>query len=85
MFANVFVTVLGESAWSIRLPAVLFGVASIPVLYALGERVTGTREALLACAILSVSYHHIWFSQNARGYTMLAFWTILSTFWLRKR
>jgi hypothetical protein len=29
--------------------------------------------------LLAVSYHHVWFSQNARGYTMLLFWTTLST------
>ncbi len=37
------------------------------------------REALLAAALLAVSYHHIWFSQNARGYTALLFWTLLCT------
>ncbi|MGH7505753.1 MAG: glycosyltransferase family 39 protein, partial [Longimicrobiales bacterium] len=36
-------------------------------------------EALLAAALLAVSYHHIWFSQNARGYTMLAFFAMLAT------
>jgi uncharacterized membrane protein len=39
------------------------------------------REALFATAVLAFSYHHIWFSQNARGYTGLLFWTILSS-WL---
>ncbi len=39
----------------------------------------GTREALLAAALLTMSYHHIWFSQNARGYTGLLFWTLLAS------
>jgi uncharacterized membrane protein len=30
---------------------------------------------------MAFSYHHIWFSQNARGYTGLLFWAILSS-WL---
>ena len=30
---------------------------------------------------MSVSYHHLWFSQNARGYSALLFWTLLSS-WL---
>ena len=33
--------------------------------------VATTHEALLAAAFLTVSYHHVWFSQNARGYTAL--------------
>ena len=37
-------------------------------------------EALfLATALLTFSYHHVWFSQNARGYTALLFATVLAT------
>ena len=82
VLANISHSVFGESAWSVRLPAMMFGVASVPLLYALGERVAGDREALLASGLLAVSYHHVWFSQNARGYTMLAFWALLSTYLL---
>ena len=82
VLAHVSVTLFGEHPWSIRLPAMLFGVASIPMLYLFGAAVTSRREALLATAILTVSYHHIWFSQNARGYTALLFWVLLATFLL---
>jgi hypothetical protein len=30
---------------------------------------------------LTFSYHHVWFSQNARGYTGLLFFTLLSSYW----
>jgi len=79
VLAHVSLTLFGESAWSVRLPAVLFGVASVPLLYALGARVASRREGLLAAALLTVSYHHIWFSQNARGYSALAFFAMLAT------
>ena len=79
VLAHISLVLLGESAWTLRLPAVLFGVASVPLLYALGTRVTTRREAFLAAALLTVSYHHIWFSQNARGYSALAFFALLST------
>jgi mannosyltransferase len=42
------------------------------------------REALFASVILAVSYHHIWFSQNARGYVILA-WCALAGAWLLLR
>jgi hypothetical protein len=71
----------GENAWALRLPAVLFGVASILALFLLGRTVASTQEALLAAALMAFSYHHVWFSQNARGYTGLLFWTLLSS-WL---
>jgi uncharacterized membrane protein len=59
-------------------------VATIPALYALGRRLVARREALLACALLAVSYHHVWFSQNARGYSAIAFFAVALT-WLALR
>lgn len=82
LLAHLGIALFGESPASIRLPALLFGVAAVPMLYVLGSRVASRREGLLAAALLTVSYHHVWFSQNARGYTMLAFWTILSGYLL---
>lgn len=79
VLAHATVTLFGEAPWSLRLPAFLAGVAGIPLLYLLGRTVTTAREALLAAGLLAVSYHHIWFSQNARGYSALASLTILAT------
>jgi uncharacterized membrane protein len=80
--AHVSLSLFGEAPWTIRLPAVLFGTASIPLLYGLARHLGTRREALLAAALLAVSYHHIWFSQNARGYSMLAFFAIACTWCL---
>ena len=33
---------------------------------------------------MATSYHHIWFSQNARGYTMIGFFALASTWLLLK-
>ena len=80
ILASISVSMFGEQAWVIRLPALLFGVASIPALYALGVRIgIRRREALLAAALLALSYHHVWFSQNARGYSIIAFTAIFCT------
>jgi hypothetical protein len=98
VLARVAMDLFGESNWALRLPAVLFGVATIPALYfcareasahnrsrleaggAIARQVTAQREGLLAAALLTVSYHHVWFSQNARGYTGLALWTVVTTY-----
>jgi mannosyltransferase len=81
ILAHACFLIFGEGAWALRFPAVLFGVASIWALYLFARQVTTTREALFAAALFAVSYHHVWFSQNARGYTGLLFWTLLSS-WL---
>jgi len=79
--AHAAFQMFGENAFALRLPAVIFGVLSIWAVYLLGRTLSGAREALLTAALLTFSYHHIWFSQNARGYTGLLFWTIFSS-WL---
>lgn len=79
LMAQVSVKVLGETNVAVRLPAVLFGVAGIWALYLLAREVADEREALLSSLLLAVSYHHVWFSQNARGYTGLLFWTLLTS------
>jgi len=84
LLAHMSLSAFGESPWSLRLPALLFGVASVPMLFVLGTRVTSRREAGFAAALLALSYHHVWFSQNARGYTILAFCALAST-WLLLR
>ena len=78
VLAHLSRAAFGESAWAVRLPAMLFGVAAVPMLYALGVLVVTRREALLASLLLAVSYHHVWFSQNARGYSAIAFFAIVA-------
>ena len=81
LLAHCSLRIFGEQAWALRLPAVVFGAGSISALFLLGRRLVGESEALLACALMTVSYHRIWFSQDARGYTGLLFLTLLAT-WL---
>jgi len=82
VLAHLSIVGWGEHAWSLRLPAVIFGIAAIPMLYLFGTSVTTRLEGLSAACLLAVSYHHIWFSQNARGYTALLFWTLLGSYML---
>lgn len=79
LLAKGTTTLFGMNTAALRLPAALLGVASIAATYAFGRQLGRTREALLAAAFLTFSYHHVWFSQNARGYTGLLLFTLLST------
>lgn len=82
VLARLSLSLFGDTVWALRLPAVLFGIGSIVALYALARRVASIRESLFAIALMTFSFHHIWFSQNARGYTALLFFTLLSSAWL---
>jgi len=79
VLAHLSIIVFGDQPWSLRLPALLFGAATPGMLYFLAREFTGRAEALLGALLLAVSYHHVWFSQNARGYSALAFFALLST------
>jgi len=81
---RISVALLGESPWTVRLPAAVAGAASVPLVYALSARLAGRTEALLAGLLLAVSFHHVWFSQNARGYTLMALLALASTLVLLK-
>jgi len=82
VLARISLSVFGDTVWAFRLPAVVFGVASIAALYYFARRVSSTTVALFSVALLTLSYHHIWFSQNARGYTALLFFTLASSTFL---
>jgi hypothetical protein len=82
LLARISVEMFGEHPWSLRLPAMLFGVAAVPALYFFARELNSRREALLGAGLMAVSYHGVWFSQDARGYTGMLFFTILCSMFL---
>jgi 4-amino-4-deoxy-L-arabinose transferase-like glycosyltransferase len=82
LLARISVVMFGEHPWSLRLAAMLFGVAAVPALYFFARELTSQREALLGASLMAVSYHGVWFSQDARGYTGMLFFAILSSMFL---
>jgi hypothetical protein len=72
-------SIAGEHEWSIRLPAAAFGVATVPALYWVARSVAGRLASVGAALLLAVSYHHVFFSQNARGYAGYLFFSLLAT------
>jgi mannosyltransferase len=71
--------VFGDSEVALRLPSVLFGVATIPAAYA-AARALGQRRTVGLVAALIVAVHPmlIWYSQEARPYSLLALCGALS-------
>lgn len=82
VLGHLSVSLFGEHPWSLRLPAALLGAATVPVLYGFAREFASRREALAACVLLTTAYHHVWFSQNARGYSAVALLTTLSSWML---
>lgn len=84
LLAKASMQIFGEAPWSIRLPALGFGLGTIWATWVLARDVAHRRVAHVTALLVALSYHEIWFSQNARGYTGLAFFSTLSLiFFLR--
>jgi mannosyltransferase len=58
---------LGSTEAFIRGLSVLFSLATVPVLYALGVRVGGRMAGLLAAWLLAINAYHVRYAQEARG------------------
>lgn len=66
-----FVNLRGASEWNARFVPALIGVITIPLLYLLLRRCIARPAALAAAALLAVSPWHLYWSQNARFYSLL--------------
>jgi uncharacterized membrane protein len=64
---------LGEREAVVRGFSALWGILTLPVMYAIGARIGGRAMGLLAALILALSPLHIGFAQDARMYTLLTF------------
>jgi hypothetical protein len=65
----------GGHPFVIRLPALAFGIASIPLIYLVCKKLGG--GGYIAALILAAHPYCILFSTNARGYSAIVFFTLL--------
>src|SRR5688572_12323196 len=68
MLAWVRLTGQSNELW-LRLPSALFGVLAIPVVFALGRRLFGSRVGLWAAGVVACAEYAIYYSQEARAYS----------------
>jgi hypothetical protein len=61
----------GDSAGWLRLPSLLAGLATIPLVYAIGLRTVGRRAALLAAVLTALSPFMVFYSAEARAYALM--------------
>ena len=62
---------LGNSAFAVRSLPALLGVATVPLLYAAGRRLTDGTTALMAALLLAVSPFHVRYGQESRMYALM--------------
>jgi mannosyltransferase len=70
---HYWVALYGDTPYAARLLSVLFGTATIPIMYLIGKRLSGPVMGLVAAVLLAFSVFNIFYAQEARMYTLLAF------------
>ena len=83
-YAAPFIEILGSSAFSVRLPFALAGIAAVPLAYTLFRLQADRTVAVIAALLLALSLWHIHFSRTAHWpityptveLAVLVFWTL---------
>lgn len=70
----------GDSTVLIRLPSLILGTATVPLVFLIARRIAGARAGLLAALLLALSPFAIWYSDEGRAYATMMFLLALSTF-----
>ncbi len=73
---------LGSSEFAVRSLSVLIGLASIGAAYGLARGLFDRRVGLLSALLLAVSPLHIWYSQEARMYILVAALGLCSAYFM---
>ena len=72
LLVRLAVQVFGLAEWSLRLPALLAGLAVLPLVYTIGRCTLGSPAAAsLVAWIFALSPVHIHYWHSARGYSLL--------------
>jgi uncharacterized membrane protein len=87
--AWVWVRIFGDDPAGLKSLSAVFGTMTIPVVYWCAQKLHLNRpSALIAAALTACNPMLIWYSQEARAYSMLVFMsacTLLASAWVRER
>jgi hypothetical protein len=72
-------TQLGHTPELVRAPSLIAGVATVPLVYLLGLRTLGRAAAIAASALTALCPFLIYYSSEARAYSLMTFLVVLST------
>ena len=70
---HYWITLNGTLPYFVRLLSTLLGTVTIPVIYLIGQRMSGAKVGLAAAMILAISPFHIYYAQDTGMYTLLTF------------
>jgi mannosyltransferase len=73
LLLRYWIALNGDTPYYVRQLSALFGVATIPIIYLIGKRMSGAVVGVAAAVFLALSPFNIAFAQETRMYTLLTF------------
>lgn len=80
LILHYWIRLAGISEFAVRFLSLAFGVLIIPTVFLLGRQLFGAGNGLLAAFLMALSPYHVWYSQEARMYSLVAFLALLSLY-----
>ncbi len=78
---SIFIKFFGTGMFWVRLPSLIFGVLSVYLTYLFCKKFLNEKIGLISATLLALSRLNIFYSQEARTYSLLTFLSILSMFY----
>lgn len=77
-----WIELFGTSEAMVRTPSALFGIAAVGAIYLVGTRLYDRPVGVASAALLAFSKFHVYYSQEARMYSLLVLLSLLSFYGL---
>jgi 4-amino-4-deoxy-L-arabinose transferase-like glycosyltransferase len=77
ILVHPFYLALGLKEWVLRIPVLIFGSFLVVLVFLLAKRLFDKQVAYLSAVFVASSFHIIDYATNARGYIMIAVFTIV--------
>ncbi len=84
LILHFFVGAFGTSEFALRFLSLAANVGAVALLYVLGRRMFSPGVGLLTALLGAMSPFYVWFSQEARPYALLLFWSLLGIYALAR-
>jgi 4-amino-4-deoxy-L-arabinose transferase-like glycosyltransferase len=78
IFLHFWIKIFGISPFAVRFPSLLFSVLNVYFIYLISKRFFNSRVAIAAVILVTLSNYHLFFSHEARVYSLFTLLTTIS-------
>jgi len=77
---NLWIAMAGDSEFAVRFVSLVFGVLTVPLMFVTARRLFNCGVGVIAALLAMLSPLYLWYSQEARMYTLITFLLLLSSY-----